>query len=273
MLAEIAFQVGSPALLITVLADADLRELFSRNLIATIAGVVVPVAVFVAAARMIWRLPLSETVIGSLSSAYVNAGDLGLPIAAYVLGDAALVAPTLLLQLLILQPLALVVLDHDRAGGVFHWPAIATRPLTNPLTIGALIGVLLSATGTVLPRQLHDPLALIGGLAVPAMLLGYGIALRLGPRFGGGAPAHVALASTLKMVVQPAVAYAAARWGLGMTGHALLAVTVTSALPTAQNIFTHATRYGRGEALARDTILVTTLGSVPVIALITAPLA
>lgn len=69
VLAEIAFPVGSPALLITVLADADLRELFSRNLIATITGVVVPVAVFVAAARMIWRLPLSETVIGSLSSA------------------------------------------------------------------------------------------------------------------------------------------------------------------------------------------------------------
>jgi hypothetical protein len=35
-------------------------------------------------------------VIGTFSSAYVNAGNLGLPIAAYVLGDASLVAPMLL---------------------------------------------------------------------------------------------------------------------------------------------------------------------------------
>ncbi len=267
VLAEVAFQVGSPALMITVLADADVRSLFSRNLIATIAGVVVPVAIFVAAARLIWRLPLSQTVIGSLASAYVNAGNLGLPIAAYVLGDAALVAPTLLLQLIVIQPLALLLLDHDRKGGPFRWQQAVRRPLTNPLTLGALIGVALAATGTTLPALIFDPLELIGGLAVPAMLIGYGVALRLGPRFGGGVPGQVALASVLKMLIQPATAYVAARWGLGMTGDELLAVTVTSALPTAQNIFTHATRYRCGEALARDTILVTTLGCLPVIAL------
>jgi predicted permease len=43
---------------------------------------------------------------------------------------------------------------------------------------------------------------------------------------------------------------------------------VTSALPTAQNIFVHATRYNRATVLARDTILITTIGSVPVILLL-----
>ena len=59
-----------------------------------------------------------------------------------------------------------------------------------------------------------------------------------------------------------------AHFALGVDGHALLAVVVTSALPTAQNIFVHATRYDRGTVLARDTILITTMGSVPVILLI-----
>jgi len=267
VLAEVAFQVGSPALMITVLSTADVHELFSRNLLATLAGVLVPATAFLVISRWWWQLPLSERVIGALASSYVNAGNLGLPIAAYVLGDAALVAPTLLLQLLIMQPLALTVLDHDRRGGAFRWGSILRRPLTNPLTLGALAGVALSATDTTLPPLLRDPIELIGGLAVPAMLLGYGVALRLGPPFGGGAPAQVAVTSVLKLAVQPAIAYACARWALGMDGHALLAVTVTSALPTAQNIFTHATRYGRAEALARDTILVTTLGCLPVIAL------
>ena len=179
VLAEVAFQVGSPALMITVLSTADVHELFSRNLLATLAGVLVPATAFLVISRWWWQLPLSERVIGALASSYVNAGNLGLPIAAYVLGDAALVAPTLLLQLLIMQPLALTVLDHDRRGGAFRWGSILRRPLTNPLTLGALAGVALSATDTTLPPLLRDPIELIGGLAVPAMLLGYGVALRL----------------------------------------------------------------------------------------------
>ena len=45
------------------------------------------------------------------------------------------------------------------------------------------------------------------------------------------------------------------------------------ALPTAQNVFTHAVRYDRGVILARDTIFITTLLSVPVLILIAACLA
>ena len=43
---------------------------------------------------------------------------------------------------------------------------------------------------------------------------------------------------------------------------------VTAALPTAQNIFLHATRYRVGEDVARETILITTLASLPVVLLI-----
>jgi predicted permease len=43
----------------------------------------------------------------------------------------------------------------------------------------------------------------------------------------------------------------------------LLGVVITAALPTAQNIFLHATRYRVGEDVARETILVTTLASLP----------
>ena len=71
------------------------------------------------------------------------------------------------------------------------------------------------------------------------------------------------------MVPWPLTAWAVASLFLGVGGHALLAIVVTSALPTAQNIFVHATRYQRHEVLARDTILITTALSVPVILLVT----
>lgn len=49
-------------------------------------------------------------------------------------------------------------------------------------------------------------------------------------------------------------------------------VAVVSALPTAQNVFTHANRYGRSETLARDMILVTTTLCLPVMLVIAAVL-
>jgi predicted permease len=273
VLSRLSFFVASPALMVTVLGDTDVTTVLSQNLVATVAGVLVAVALYVLAARLVWRRALPETVVGSLSAAYVNAGNLGLPIAAYVLGDAALVAPTLLLQLLVLQPLALALLDHGTSERRFSVGRAMARPLTNPLTVGSILGLLLSLTGFPLPAVVRDPLELVGGMAVPSMLIAYGISLRLGPRPGHGTSAtEVGLISVLKLVVQPLTAYLVARFVLGVGDTGLLAVTVLAALPTAQNIFVHATRYGRGEVLARDSIFVTTLASVPVVLVIAAVL-
>ena len=105
------------------------------------------------------------------------------------------------------------------------------------------------------------------------MLIAYGVALRLGPGLGrAGSVAELATTSTIKLLVQPAVAWFVGATVLGVDGPALLAIVVTSALPTAQNIFVHATRYDRGTVLARDTILITTVGAVPVILLVAAVL-
>jgi len=143
--------------------------------------------------------------------------------------------------------------------------------LTNPLTVGSLVGVLLSVTGWSLPQAIRDPLELIGAMAVPGMLLAYGISLRLGPPPGHGTSLwEIGWISALKLVVQPSAAYVVGRFALGLEDTGLLAVTVLAALPTAQNIYVHATRYGRAEVLARDSIFVTTLLSVPVVFVIAA---
>lgn len=274
LLSRLSFFVASPALMITVLADADLGEVFSQTLAASVAGVVASGGLYVLAARLAWRRDLAHTVIGTLSSMYVNAGNLGLPIAAYVLGDATLVAPILLLQMLVLQPVALAVLDHATSSSPFRLRGVLLGPLRNPLTVGSLVGVALSLGGITLPSAISDPLGLVGGMAVPAMLLAYGVSLRLGPRPGYGTSLReIGYITTLKLVVQPASAYAVGRYVLDLDEPALLAVTVLAALPTAQNIFVHATRYSRAVVVARDSIFLTTMLSVPVLLVIAAGLA
>ena len=83
----------------------------------------------------------------------------------------------------------------------------------------------------------------------------------------------IVLAAVMKMAAMPLLAYAISRWGFGLTGHHLFAQVVIAALPTAQNVLVYATRYQRGEVLARDSALVTTLLSIPVIALAAVTLA
>jgi predicted permease len=265
LLSRLAFFVASPALMVGTIAQADVQTVLSHNLLASLAGGLVAVLAYVIPARLLWHRGKGDTTIGALSSAYVNAGNLGIPVASYVLGDAAYVAPTLLLQLLVLQPIALAVLDADAHHGRLRLGQLALRPFRNPLTVGSLIGLLLALTGWRLPAFVDDPVTLVGHMAVPMMLIAYGIALRLGPGLGAaGSAAELVTTSALKLAVQPLTAFVVASL-LGVNGHALLAIVVTSALPTAQNIFVHATRYDRATTLARDTILITTVGSVPVI--------
>jgi malonate transporter and related proteins len=266
VLSRLSFFVASPALMITVLGHADVTEVLSGNLAASAVGVLVASVLYVVPARLLWHRDLADTTVGTLCAAYVNAGNLGLPIAAYVLGDAALVAPTLLMQLLVLQPLALAVLDHATSERRFSLARAMAQPLTNPLTVGSLLGLLLSVSGATLPLAVRDPLELVGGMAVPSMLMAYGISLRLGPRPGHGTSFwEIGWITALKLGVQPVTAYVVGRFALGLDDTSLLAVTVLAALPTAQNIFVHATRYGRGEVVARDSIFATTVLSVPVV--------
>jgi predicted permease len=271
LLGRLAFFVAGPALLLTTVAEADVTGLLSRSLLATSAGVVVAAGAYLAISATIFPRGLGDATIGALCSSYVNSANLGIPIAAYVLGDAALVAPTLLLQLLVLQPLALAALDSDAAPGSLHWLQVLRSPFTNPLTLTTLLGLVLALREIAIPPILHDPLTLLGGMSIPGMLLAFGVSLRLGPLPGKGSGARELGAITaVKLLVQPLAAYLTGRYALGLSPHALLAVTVLSALPTAQNIFVVAIRYDRRVALARDAIFVTTVLSAPAIFLLAA---
>lgn len=271
MMGRLAFFVASPALMFTVLQEADVRGVLSASLVAIAAAVGSVLLAHVALARFVFRHDLATTTLGAMCSTYANAGNLGLPIAAYVLGDAALVAPILLLQLLVLQPLVLTILDTAVSEQRLSPWKVLSRPVRNPLTIASVAGLLLSLIDASLPRAVADPVELVGGMAVPAMLIAFGISLRLGPRPGtGGGPAVLGTIVVLKLVVQPLVAYLVGRFVLDLPTEALVAVTVLSALPTAQNVFVIAVRYERALVLTRDAVFATTVLSVPAIATITA---
>nr|WP_202545891.1 AEC family transporter [Streptomyces sp. SID5606] len=265
VLTRLAFHVASPALLFTTLATADLSVVFSSRLLVTALSTVAVAGVFVAVG-VVRRWGVGRTTIGALCSGYVNSGNLGIPIAVYVLGDASLVAPVLLFQLVLVTPVAVTILDLSGGGAKGPlWRRLLT-PLRNPIALGSLAGVAVAATGLRVPAPVMDPLTLIGNMSVPAVLLAFGISLCGSTMPMRGADREpVLLAVALKAFGQPAAAWALASGVFGLRGAQLLDVVVTSALPAAQNLYTYASTYEVGERLARDAILVSTVVSVPVL--------
>ena len=338
VLTRVCFFAATPALLVTTLSRADLTAVLSRSTAVAVAAELTAIVSAWCLHRLVLRRPTAEATIGALASGYVNAANLGIPVAVLVLGDAATIAPILLLQLLVLTPATFTVLDAVTRRGNPSRLATLTVPLRNPLLWGVVAGTAANLGGVDLkewgggyPAQ---GLEMLGRVAVPLMMLALGMSLAGAPRplrnpapeeaapspqsspaqsarqgkdrqgqeppaaeagseaheidTAGGRPprveeepAHGArstsqrgagrrsglwLAVGWKLAVMPGLAVVVGL-AAGLSGGQLLAPVVTAALPTAQNVFMYASRYGAAKDLARDAVLLTTAGFVPVVLL------
>lgn len=265
VVAKLVFMVATPSLLVSTIASSDLHLLLTRTALVTVLSTGAMALVAALALRLVLRRDGGETTIGALSASYLNAGNLGLPLSVYMLGNPVAVVPTLLFQLLVLAPVAFVLMESRGSGRGGR--ALLTglgRSLRNPIIIAALAGVLLALLPPV-PEWSLRPFQLVGAAAAPLALMMLGMALS-GPQTGGArAPLpDLGLVVVLRTLVHPALAWALGAW-LGLEGVALFGVVAMAALPTAQNVLVYAMRYGSGQAIARDSQLVTTVLAVPLL--------
>ena len=333
VLTRVCFFAATPALLVTTLSRADLTSVLSRSTAVAVAAELAAIVSAWCLHRLVLHRPTAEATIGALASGYVNAANLGIPVAVLVLGDAAAIAPILLLQLLVLTPATFTVLDAVTRRGNPSRLATLTVPLRNPLLWGVVAGTAANLGGVDLkewgggyPAQ---GLEMLGRVAVPLMMLALGMSLAGAPRplrnpapeeaspspqdspaqsarqgqeppaaeagseahaidTAGGRPprveeepAHGATSTSQRGADRHSGLWLAVGWKLavmpglavvvglaaGLSGAQLLTPVVTAALPTAQNVFMYASRYGAAKDLARDAVLLTTAGFVPVVLL------
>jgi malonate transporter len=256
VLSSLTFFVASPALLFETLSKARLQEVFAAPLLVTAVAAIATALLFFTIAKFWLKRSLPESLMSSMAASLANSANLGIPIAVYVLGDASYVAPLLIFQL---------ILDSSTSSHRTTPLSFIFMILRNPMIVGSALGLVVAGTGFKVPELVMEPIHLIGGAAIPAMLIAFGMSLN------GTRPLQASserrtdtlLASGFKLAVQPALAYLFARFAVGMEGHALFAVVVTSALPTAQNVFVAASRYKTGLTVAKDTVLITTVVAVP----------
>lgn len=272
VLSQLVFFVLTPCLLFVNISKADVHVLFSPILVVSTIAALAAALISVVVLRLVLRRSVAETTMGTMAGAYVNANNIGLPVAVYVLGSATYVAPVLLFQLIVLTPVVLTIMDvtTHRGSGASRWRTIS-RPFTNPLLIASLLGVLCSVFGVRIPADVLEPFSLIGAAAVPVVLISFGMSLHgQRPLRAGTARVDVILESLLKVVVMPVVAWVFGAFVFHFSHEELFVTVVLAGLPSAQNAFNYAQRYQVGVVVARDTVLLTTIAAVPVLVVVAA---
>ena len=274
VLSKAAFFVFSPALLFIVLGDADIQVLFSDLLPVSALAAVGALVLYVVIAVVSRVRGAGRLTVGGLAASYVNSNNIGLPLAAYILGDPALAAPVLLFQLIVMSPVALTILDISSHGSLSA-RRILSGPIRNPLIIGSILGVVVSWWDLELPDIIHEPLDLLGQAAVPTLLFALGLSLASQRLWEAREfRREIAVAAIIKLSVMPLIAWLLGVWVFSLDDHALFTVVILAALPSAQNVFNYSQRYHVATPLARDSVVLTTLVSLPImigLALLLAP--
>ena len=245
VLNRMSFFVATPCLIFSILSRERLTTLLHPSIVVAFVAALTVGALFLLCNRLWFHLRAPDAAIGALGALYLNSNNIGLPVATYILGNPALVVPIVMMQWLIFMPAGLAALDATTRGTVCV-RAMVLQPLRQPILIGSVLGVVVSAINArvgfdVVPAFVRNPIGMIGDAAALTVV-------------------------ALKNLVMPAVAFAMAYWAMGFRGPVLYACVVLAALPTGQNVYNYAASYNAGVAFSRDCILVSTIVSPLVIA-------
>lgn len=260
---RIAFYAAVPALVFSEIAQTDAGDVFSPVVGVTFLTTVATGALYCLVAWLLLKQPIPEMAAGAGSALYVNSVNIGLPVMAYVLGHATYMAPIMLMQTAIFTPFILAGLAAGSGASVTK---VLKRSLFSPVVLAALVGMAVSFAPWQLPEPVLAPLTILGGAAIPLVLMSFGASLAT-TKVLQSDRVPTLLASTIGLVVMPALGWAlSAIFGLSL--EETYAVVILAALPTAQNMYNFAATYERGTTIARDTVFLTTFAALPVMLVI-----
>ncbi|MFC9334304.1 AEC family transporter [Arthrobacter sp. NPDC057009] len=266
VLSTLTFMVGLPSLMFSTIASRHISEILSQTGLISVVTALCVMALF-ALSGAIGRWGVRRTTVGALATGIVNSTNLGVPLSLYILGSATFVTPIMLFQLALLTPVALTILDlTDPEGKRSSVWSILSTPLRNPVTVAAILGVIVSAAEIELPDLVLDPLELVAQLTVPLMLIIFGMSLHgLSPRQDVADRVPTLFAVILKSAVQPVLAWLLAVLVFRLDTFSTFVVTACAILPTGQNVVLYSVRYGVGQNLAQTTAVVTSALAVPLL--------
>ncbi|WP_426707601.1 AEC family transporter [Corynebacterium auriscanis] len=269
------YWIALPATLVHFMSNTDVTELFGANLSVVALSTLSAGVIGFIGYRYLAGRGTSDSLVAMLACSYCNGSNLGIPLATHLLDNPSLTLPVILFQVGFYGPVSVLLLDLNsghRSQSLLR--DLALTIIKNPLIIGAGVGITLSVAklnfGFQLPAIVAEPIEIIANATVAVALIAFGMSMAEVRVFQRGhSPRRSVLAASLvKTVVHPAIALGLGVFILDATGQLLLAMALLAGLPTGQNVFTYAQRFGVNKVLARDTAVISTAMSIPCMAAI-----
>ncbi len=263
-LSEFAVGVALPLLLFRTMVGADFHgttpwvlwaTYFSAVVVAWACGQWTTVRIFGRDAR--------AGVVGGVSTAFSNLVLLGSPLVLGVYGQAGFEILSLIISVhlptMMIASIVMFSIVSRQKGARIDLAALAreffSRLLTNPLIIGILCGLGWRLTGWELPHLANRFVNALADIAGPLALFAMGLSL-----VSYGVSRNVlagAVLALLKLFLMPAVALVMALV-FGLPPFAAKIAVVAAGLPAGVNSYLIATQFGTGQALASNTMTIST---------------
>lgn len=256
---------ATPCLLFHSLLNSDLVSAFNLGIIAPfyIGALICFVLGIVIAVKIFGNTPGVGVSVG-FSGTFTNTVLVGLPIMTRAYGPDALPVTLSIIGLhgAILLTVGMVTMELVRRDGQSLGKTLvvaARRVLSNPLIWGIIAGMIGYFSGLQLIEPAEAFFVMMSSAVVPAALFGIGGALHEYKLSENWKQALVA--SLIKLIVHPALAYALMIWVLHVPMEIARYGILLSAMPAGVNVYVFATYYNRAASVAANTILIATVAS------------
>jgi predicted permease len=181
---------------------------------------------------------------------FMNAGNMGIPLALFAFGEPGMQRATLLYVVITLLQYSLGIYILRGSG---DWIEVFRLPLI----YAAVAGLLVNLSQTAIPEVIFDPIALLGRSTIPLMLvsLGYRLHYIAGLQWG-----HAIGGAMLRIVGGFAAAYLAVSF-LNAQGLNRQVLLLYGCLPAAVINFVLTEKYGQDPELAASIVVLSTVFS------------
>jgi malate permease and related proteins len=245
---EIIVYLGTPSLVFSSLAS---KPLFAGDILTLFSGIVVIFAGVGLLIRIYFAMFGFSSRGFALPALFMNAGNMGIPLAFFAFGQAGMQRATLMFVIITFMQYSLGIYILNGRG---NW----RESFRLPLIYAAVVGLLINLAQIKLPEILLQPVAMLGQATIPIMLISLGYRLHEVDSLQWG---H-ALGGAMVRVFGGFAAANIAVFAIGATGVNRQVLLLYGALPAAVINFVLTEKYRRDPALAASIVVISTLLSI-----------
>ncbi|MBB1320301.1 AEC family transporter [Shewanella sp. SR43-8] len=281
ILNQFVYYIAFPAILLIVLAETRIEDIIQWGFIGGFSlAMIITYALVIAVS--LWRKPKQQTVAAmrALNATFGNTAFIGIPLLSLLFPGnkialvAAAIASLLSVFMFAFALVSIELASRDKKSTDHAIVIMANALCKNPIVLGSVIGISLSALHITLPESLALVLHQIGNTSSPCALFAIGMVLAKALRhqsfakmFSLGLIIELSFINLLKLFVQPLIAFGLLKF-FGVEHQLLIMGVLLAALPTAASVYLLAERYqinanGSAQGILYGTLI--TFISLPII--------